>query len=119
MFLFGNAGLRKQKLPIDSIIGRKNSLRDGQVIPDDIVTAKKKFLLRLIVQLELSGNLTFRTEKLIGLVCKELQIFATCTVLPRRVIVSFQDDLNLDATTSSSYTFSVGKRNTFAFIISS
>lgn len=92
---------------MQDILRRKLSIVDGTTIPDDAATTKKKFIIRLVSALHGAGNLTFRTEKLIGRVSNHIGLHCTCTILPNRVIISFQEDLVLNPTKSESYTFSL------------
>lgn len=91
---------------MDRTLRRKYSLSsDGTTVPDDPVVGRKKFIVRLLTALHAAGNLTFRTEKLITRVSTYIGINCNCTILPKRVILSFQDELVFDPTKSESYHF--------------
>ena len=90
-----------------SVLRRRNTIVQGISIPDDESTIKKKFLIRLVVALHASGNLTFRTEKLINRVSKRIGVHSTCTILPKRFFISFQDELVFNPSKSESHTFSL------------
>jgi uncharacterized membrane protein YjjP (DUF1212 family) len=91
---------------MDGTLRRRYSLSsDGTIVPDDPIARRKKFIIRLLTALHAAGNLTFRTEKLISRISAYIGINCNCTILPKRVILSFQDELVFDPTKSESYHF--------------
>jgi len=90
---------------LGAVVRRKNSVVDGQELPDDRKTTKKKFVIRLASALHASGNLTFRTEKLISRVSRKIGLHLTMSILPKRLHITFHENLALDPTKSESYIF--------------
>jgi uncharacterized membrane protein YjjP (DUF1212 family) len=75
---------------------------------DNIATRKKKFLFRVIETLHSAGNLTYKTEKTVIKMARALDLFATCSISPLSVIVSFNtSELQLNPKNSEVYTFSL------------
>lgn len=73
---------------------------------DSNLRLQKLFLVRLVVALHSSGNLTFRTEKLVARVGRRLGLQVTSTILPGRVIMTYMPLASaLDPSCSESYTF--------------
>ena len=91
---------------LEDVLHRKSTMLGDARIPDSTETAKKKFIIRLLTEFHKSGTFTFRIEKIIKRISKEIEIVTTCSILPGRVIISFQEDLNFDPSKSASYTFS-------------
>ena len=90
------------------ILHRKLSIVDGAFVPDEETVSKKKLLIRLVTEIHNAGNLCWRTEKLCVRVANTLGLHATITILPRRMILGFQESLALDPSKSECYTLCLG-----------
>ena len=65
----------------------------------------KKFLFRLLTSLHAAGNLSYRTEETVEKVAATFNMNATCTVFPLSAMVSFNPVIQLNGSSSESYSF--------------
>lgn len=93
----------------DTFINRTRTGTITELTADDnISTRKKKFLFRVIETLHSAGNLTYKTEKSVKRLARKLDLFATCSISPLSVIISFNtSSLQLNPKNSEVYTFSL------------
>lgn len=83
-----------------------NILEDGDCVDDG--TNRKKFLFRLVRQLHMSGNLSYRTEEYVRQISMSFNMCASCLVLPVCATISFQGSTsNLNPNTCESYTITL------------
>lgn len=74
---------------------------------DDCETRKKKFLMRLITSLHISGNLSFRTEEYVESVGKKFNIHCTCVLFPVSAILSITTMTAATPLANESYIFRI------------
>jgi uncharacterized membrane protein YjjP (DUF1212 family) len=72
---------------------------------DDPITARKKFIIRLLLALYSAGNLSYRTDKYVHKVSSAFGLYTSLTLLSNRAIVSFQQPDALGPMSSESYAF--------------
>ena len=98
--------VRNRLSSIDEEAPSDLSPRPRAASADSALRLQKLFLVRLVVALHSSGNLTFRTEKLVARVGRRLGLQVTSTILPGRVIMTYMPVASaLDPSCSESYTF--------------
>ncbi len=76
---------------------------------DDEITARKKFLFRLLHSLHSAGNYCFRSEKHISTVGLAFNLYVTCGIFPRSATISFQGHNALSPSHAESYQFNINR----------
>ena len=74
---------------------------------DDIKSRSKKFLFRLVQALHSSGSLSYRTEEIIHVVARALNLYVVCSVLPVSVSISFNTSSVMAPKHSETYIFKI------------
>lgn len=81
---------------------------------DDKITIIKKFLFRLLIELHISGNFSFKTEDYIKKVGKEYNYHVNCIILPTSATLTFQQTHLLSSTSIETYTIRISNGLNFS-----